>query len=172
MQKVMFASSRKVFVPLLVSVALVAGGCASEQPSRYDQVQQETSQKGSKAVSKEAVNGSKMNRFFPDSGDGFSVVPSQEKRGFAEHKINRGGKNVAVLSINDTVSTPDTVNKYRSNAYRIGGYPAVDQGQNITAVLVGDRFQVKAQSRDASFTKDDRVAWIEKFDLNGLSRLK
>lgn len=168
----MLALSRKVFVPMVISVSLIAVGCGSDEPSRYDQVQQETSQRGSQAVSKEAVNGSRLNRFFPRSGEGFAVVPAQEKRGFAEHKINRGGKNIAVLSINDTVSTPETAKKYQSGAYRIAGYPAVDQGQTATAVLVGDRFQVKAQSRDSSFTKDDRIAWIQKFDLNGLSNLK
>lgn len=168
----MFAASRKVFVPLLLGVSLIAGGCGTEEASRYDQVQQETSQRGSQAVSKEAVNGSQLNRFFPRSDQGFAVVPAQEKRGFAEHKMNRGGKNIAVLSINDTVSTPETANKYQSSTYRIAGYPAVDQGQTATAILVDDRFQVKAQSRDPSFTKDDRIAWIQKFDLNGLSNLK
>lgn len=100
------------------------------------------------------------------------MVPAQEKRGFAEHKVNKGGKNVAVLSINDTVSNPSAAAKYKQGAYQVSGYPAVDQGQTITGVLVSDRFQVKAQSRDASFTKRDRVAWIQKFDLNGLSKLK
>jgi hypothetical protein len=53
----------------------------------------------------------------------------------------------------------------------IAGYPAVEQGQNATAILVNDRFQVKVLSRDPAFTKDDRAAWIEKFDLAGLADL-
>ncbi|MDX2231759.1 MAG: hypothetical protein NW220_19155 [Leptolyngbyaceae cyanobacterium bins.349] len=161
-----------ITVPLFLSLTLVTGACAPSAPSRYDQVQQETSQKGSTAVSKEAVNGSKMNRYFPKSGGGFSVVPAQEKKGFAEHKVNRGGKNVAVLSINDTISNPSAAAKYQQSNTKIGGFPAVEQGQTGTGVLVGDRFQVKAQSRDPSFTRQDRVAWIQKFDLNGLSTLK
>ncbi|MBF2028354.1 MAG: hypothetical protein IGS48_16570 [Oscillatoriales cyanobacterium C42_A2020_001] len=163
---------RKVFVPVVVSLSLMTVACAPEPPSRYDQVQKETSQKGSSAVSKEAINGSKLNRYFPKSGSGFAVVPSQEKKGFAEHKVSRGGKNVAVLSINDTISNPSAAEKYQQSSVKIGGFPAVEQGQNGTGVLVGDRFQVKAQSRDPSFTKQDRAAWIQKFDLNGLSTLK
>lgn len=164
--------SQKVFIPVALSLALVVGACAPKPPSRYDQVQKETSQKGSSAVSKEAVNGSQFNKFFPKSGNGYSVVPAQEKKGFAEHKVNQGGKNVAVLSINDTISNPAAAEKYQQSTTKIAGYPAVQQGQTGTGVLVGDRFQVKAQSRDPSFTQQDRVAWIQKFDLNGLSKLK
>lgn len=164
--------SSKVLTALLLSLSLLTVACAPEQPSRYDQVQKDTSQKGSSAVSKEAVNGSKLNRYFPKSQGGFSVVPSQEKKGFAEHKVNKGGKNVAVLSINDTISNPSAATKYQQSSTKIAGFPAVEQGQTGTGVLVGDRFQVKAQSRDSSFTKQDRAVWIQKFDLNGLSKLK
>ena len=164
--------SGRIFAPLLVSLPLLTIACAPEAPSRYDEVQKQTSQKGSTAVSQEAVNGSKFNRYFPRSGGGFTVVPAQEKKGFAEHKVNRGGKNVAVLSINDTISNPAAAQKYQQSRTRISGFPAVEQGQTGTGVLVSDRFQVKAQSRDPSFTQQDRVAWIQKFDLNGLSNLK
>ncbi len=163
---------RQIFVPVVLSLSLVVGACAPKPPSRYDQVQQETSQKGSSAVSKEAVNGTELNKFFPKGGNGFSVVAAQEKRGFSEYKVNKGGKNVAVLSISDTISNPSAADKYQQSTAKIKGFPSVDQGQNGTGVLVGDRFQVKAQSRDESFTKQDRVLWIEKFDLNGLSKLK
>ncbi len=165
-------TARKFVLPLVLGLSLVVGSCAEQAPSRYDQVQQETSQKGTTAVAKEAVNGSKLNRYFPKSGSGYSVVPAQEKKGFAEHKLNRGGKTVAVLSINDTISTPTAASKYKQSTKKISGYPTVEQGSTITGVLVGDRFQVKAQSRDASFTPQDRTAWIKKFDLNGLSTLK
>lgn len=168
----MLPTCPKAFIPLILGLSLITGACAPEAPSRYDQVQKETSQKGSKAVSQEAVNGSQFNRYFPRSGGGFSVTPAQEKRGFAEHKVNKGGKNVAVLSVSDTISNPSAADKFGQSSFRIGGYPAVNQGANGTAVLVGDRFQVKAQSRDPSFTQNDRVAWIEKFNLNGISKLK
>jgi hypothetical protein len=164
-------SSRVLLLPIVLTLALSTYSCVQQAPSRYDQVQQETSQKGSKAVSKEAVNGTEFNKLFPKSGNGFSMVPSQEKRGFAEYKVNKGGKNVAVLSINDTISNPSAAEKYRQSTAKIAGYPAVEQGTQGTGILVGDRFQVKAQSRDPSFTKQDRATWLQKFDLNGLSRL-
>lgn len=164
--------SSKILAPWLISLSLVAVACGSPEPSRYDQVQQETTQKGSKAVSQEAINGSRFNRYFPKSGDGFSVVPAQEKRGFAEHKLNRGGKTMAMLSVNDTVSNPSAAQKFQQSSARISGFPSVEQGQTGTAVLVGDRFQVKALSRDPSFTKQDRAKWIQKFDLNGLANLR
>jgi hypothetical protein len=160
-----------VLVPVFLSLSLLVGCGGGNEPSRYDQVQQQTSQKGATAVSKEAQKGGSFNRVFPKSGAGYTVVPAQEKKGFAEYKLNQGGKTVAMLSINDTTGT-SAADKYQQSRFSIAGYPAVDQGQNITGVLVGDRYQVKAQSRDQAFTKQDRVEWIEKFDLDRLSRLK
>ena len=37
---------------------------------------------------------------------------------------------------------------------------------------MNDRYQVKVLSRDPAFTKEDRVAWLQKFDLKGLAQLK
>lgn len=166
------AHSRRIFVPVLLSLALLGTACGSEEPSRYAEVQKETSQKGNTAVSKQAEKGGSFNRFFPKSGGGYSVVPAQEKKGFAEHKLNRGGKNVAMLSISDTISVPSAAAKYQQSKTKIAGFPAIEQGQNTTGVLVSNRYQVKASSRDPSFTQQDRVTWIQKFDLNGLSKLK
>jgi len=38
--------------------------------------------------------------------------------------------------------------------------------------LVNDRYQVKILSRDPSFTKADRVQWLQKFDLKALAKMK
>lgn len=168
----LISRSRPLLAALIVSLSGLTVACAPAAPSRYDQVQQETSQKGSQSVAQEAVNGSQFNRYFPKSGNGFAVVPAQEKQGFAEHKLNQGGKTMAMLSINDTISNPAAAQKFQQSSTRIGGFPAVSQGQTGTAVLVGDRFQVKALSRDPAFTSQDRAQWIQKFDLNGLSNLK
>jgi hypothetical protein len=167
----MISTRSQILVPALLGLSLVVAACGGEKPpSRYDQVQKET--QGQSAVAKQAVNGSQLNQYFPKSANGFSVVPTQEKKGFAEHKVNKGGKNVAMLSISDTISTPESASKYKQSTSQIAGFPAVNQGQNGTGVLVGDRFQVKAQSRDPSFTQQDRVTWIKKFNLNGLSQKK
>jgi hypothetical protein len=164
---------RRVFVPILLSLVLLVSACsATKPPSQFEQTQQETSKRNAPAaVAKGAASGGTFNKFFPDSASGYDVVPAQEKNGFAEYKLNKGGKNVAVLSISDTAGNPTAVTKFQNSTTKIGGYPAVQQGANVTAVLVNDRYQVKVQSRDASFTAEDRTAWVQKFNLRGLAKL-
>ena len=164
---------RKILAPLLISVLLLVTACAPEAPSRFDQAQQEsTQQKSGQAVSKDATQGAEFNKFFPPAGGGYERVYTQEKKGFAEAKLKKDGKDVAMLSINDTTSTPDVAAKYQGSSKKIAGYPAKEIGKTQTAILVGNRYQVKVQSRDQSFTASDREAWLQKFNLQGLARLK
>ncbi len=180
-------SARKILAPFLMSVLLLVTACGQTQaPSRWDKAQQESTQKPGKAqqttadksnasnqnLPKKAVAGGKLNKFFPASGSGFDRVFAQEKSGFAEAKLNKGGKNVAVLSINDIAGNPSAGAKFQNSTKQIGGYPAINQGANITAVLVANRYQVKVQSRDPSFTASEREAWLSKFNLGGLARVK
>jgi hypothetical protein len=150
------------------SFMVLGAACAPSEPSRYEQAQEQT--QGGSAVAQDAVPGSRFNQFFPRSVSGYEIVPSQEKQGFAEYKVNQNGQTVAMLAINDTIGT-GAADKFQSSSMTIAGYPAVEQGQNATAILVNDRFQVKVLSRDSSFTKEDRADWIGKFDLQGLSGL-
>ncbi len=85
--------------------------------------------------------------------------------------MKKDGKDLAMLSISDTTSTPDAAAKFSKSTKKIGGYPAVEVGKTQTAVLVG-KYQVKVLSRSPSFTASDRANWIEKFNLNGLAKLK
>jgi len=182
-----FPSARKILAPFLMSVLLLVTACGQTQaPSRWDKAQQESTQKPGKAeqttadkstaqnpnLPKKAVDGSKLNKYFPSSGGGFDRVFAQEKSGFAEAKLNKGGKNVAMLSINDIAGNPSAGAKFQQSTKKIGGYPSVTQGANITAVLVANRYQVKVQSRDPSFTASDREAWLSKFNLAGLASVK
>ncbi|MGB3207822.1 MAG: hypothetical protein WBB28_22795 [Crinalium sp.] len=168
----------KILAPLLLSMLLLVTSCATQAPSRWDQAQRESTQKApitrtqDRASAGKAVTGGQFNKFFPSAGGGYQRVYTQEKQGFAEAKLKRGGTDVAVLSINDTASSPSAKLKFKQSSQTIAGYPAVSQGQNITSILVGDRYQVKVQSRDASFTQGDREAWLKKFNLGGLSRLR
>lgn len=164
-----FPRSRQVLAAVLLSAAMLVSACDATEPSRYDQAQQETSQ-NAPAVAGDAVQGASFNQFFPRSVSGYEIVPSQEKKGFAEYKVNQGGKTVAMLAINDTTGT-GAADKFQSSTMNIAGYPAVEQGQNATAILVNDRFQVKVLSRDAAFTKENRATWLQKFDLQGLANL-
>jgi hypothetical protein len=170
----MFSMSwRRFLAPLFLGIFLLLSACSTTAPSPYEQVQQETTGKNAPAaVSSEAQPGGAFNKFFPASQDGFEVVPSQEKTGFAEYKLNRDGTTVAMLSISDTSSLPDAAQKFASSTRQVAGYPAVDVGSTQTAILVAGRYQVKVQSRDQSFQVSDREAWLSKFDLPGLSQLK
>lgn len=164
---------RRILAPLFLSLLLFVTACTPTQQSRYAEVQKETTQRNAApAVAKKAEQGSTFNKFFPKGMKGYEVVPAQEKKGFAEYKVNRDGKNVAVLSISDTTSLPTAALKYQTATDQVAGYPAVEQGLTGTGILVNDRYQVKVLSRDASFTHDDRVAWLQKFDLKGLAKLK
>jgi len=163
---------RRVFIPVLLSLVLLVSACSKPEPSRFAKTQEETSKRNAPAaVAKGAEQGSTFNKFFPNSVSGYEVVPAQEKNGFAEYKVNKGGKNVAVLSINDTAGNPAAATKFQSSTATIAGYPTVEQGSTGTAVLVNNRYQVKVLSRDPSFSKEDRAAWIQKIDLRGLAKL-
>jgi hypothetical protein len=123
-------------------------------------------------VAKDSTQGSDFNRFFPPAGQGFERVYTQEKKGFAEAKLKKDGKDLAVMAISDVVNTPGTADKFKAASAQIKGFPAVQQGSTATAVLVADRYQVKVLSRDPSFSAADRETWLGKFNLKGLAQLK
>jgi hypothetical protein len=157
---------------LAMLLLLTTTACTSAPPSRFDQAQKESTQRGAEAVSKNAVAGGKFNKFFPKAGAGYEVVYAQEKQGFAEAKLKQNGKVVAMLAISDISSTPMAADKFKGSAEKISGYPVASQGSAITAVLVNNRFQVKVLSKDPAFAESERKAWLAKFNLSGLASLK
>jgi hypothetical protein len=177
-----FSQMRRTLAPLMIAVMLLVTACGeTKAPSKWDKAQQESTQKPSKTQQKTAdtqklpskpVAGGSLNKFFPADGGGYARTFTQEKAGFAEAKLKKGGKEMAVLSINDVAGNPTAADKFKESTEKIGGYPAVKQGKTMTSVLVGNRYQVKIQSKDTSFSSDDREAWLEKFNLSGLASLK
>ena len=167
-----FSRGRRILAVLLLSVLILTTACTPKAPGRFDAVQQESSrQKSGQAVAKNSTQGSEFNKFFPVADGGYKRVYTQEKKGFAEAKLKKDGKDLAVMSISDTTNTPDAAAKFSKSTKKIGGYPAVQVGNTQTAVLVG-KYQVKVLSRSPSFTASDRADWIEKFNLDGLAKLK
>jgi hypothetical protein len=164
---------RKGLIPVVLSLVLLLTGCFQKEPSRFAQAQKDTTARGAQtAVVKNAEQGSSFNKFFPKDADGFDRVFSQEKKGFAEAKLNKAGKNVAVLAISDTSSLPLAAKKYEKSTADLNGYPLlVETPLKSTGVLV-KKFQVKVISKDPSFTADSRMAWLKKFNLDGLSKLQ
>jgi hypothetical protein len=164
---------RRGLVAVLLCFTLAIAGCQAKAPSQFDQVQRESTAKGAMpAVAKDATKGGEFNKFFPKPQAGYERVYTQEKKGFAEAKLKKDGLDQAMLAVSDTKSLPSAAAKFQSAKSSIAGYPAVDLGTTQTSVLVADRYQVKVISKAPGFSKDDRVDWIQKFDLTGLAQLK
>ena len=118
------------------------------------------------------TEGGKFNKLFPGDEAGFNVVYTQEKQGFAQAFLNKNKKKVAVLSVSDIAANPEAINKYAGAAKKVAGYPAVAVGNNGTAILVGNRFQVQVRTEPgAAFTPQDRETWLAKFKLAELARM-
>lgn len=163
---------KRILTAFLLSALLMLSACSTKAPSRFDQAQQESTQRGAQAVAKDAVSGGSFNKYFPAARGEYQLVFAQEKQGFAQAKLKKDGQEVAMLTITDTTSNPAAANKYMQSTDNINGYPVVKQGNKGTGLLVDNRFQVKVVSRNNSFTEEDRQEWLRKFDLAGLDRLK
>ncbi|GCL53762.1 hypothetical protein NIES3806_10980 [Microcystis aeruginosa NIES-3806] len=161
----------KILIAGVLATLLLVTSCA-KAPSQFDQAQQESTARGAAAVVKESTSGGSFNQFFPPSGGGYERVYTQEKKGFAEAKLKQDGKVVAMLAISDISNNPAAANKFQDSQTTIKGFPSVKQGTTATAVLVNNRYQVKVLSREPDFTASDRKAWLAKFDLDGLAKLK
>ncbi|MFN7908904.1 MAG: hypothetical protein ACK5N6_12940 [Microcystis sp.] len=161
----------KILIAGVLAVLLLVTSCA-KAPSQFDQAQQESTARGAAAVVKESTSGGSFNRFFPPSGGGYERVYTQEKKGFAEAKLKQNGKVVAMLAISDISNNPAAANKFQDSKTTIKGFPSVEQGTTASAVLVNNRYQVKVLSREPDFSASDRQAWLAKFDLDGLAKLK
>ena len=142
-----------------------------ETKQEFKDIQKESSQRKAEAVAKDAIKGAAFNKFFPKPGNGYDVVFSQEKKGFAQAKLKKGGQEVALLSVSDISSTPASAQKYTGSQEKIQGYPVANKGTKGTGILVQDRLQVQVMSRDTSFSESDRKDWLKQFDLSGLAQL-
>jgi hypothetical protein len=164
----------------IAPLSLMAGCCCCgsgtwtpTQPDSYADVQEAT--QGGDAVSTASVEGSALNRFFPPQEGDYDIVFKQEKTGFAQISLQKkaDGTELATMSISDTINEPSAKDKFQgSTDYIQDQVPVARQGDQGTAVLVADRYQIAIRSIDPSFTEADRRAWFSKFDLAGLSQLK
>ena len=151
----------------LVAMVVACGGNPAE--TRWATAQQES--RNQPAVSKEALAGKEFNKFFPKAQSTWDLTYKQEKPGTAIAILKKDGKEVATLTVFDTVSEPDVAKDYKESTEALAGCPLVAKGAKGTALLVANRFQVQVRSMDNSFTEDDRKAWIKKFDLDGIAKL-
>lgn len=149
---------------VVLGIGLVAG-CQEE--SRWEAAQQQSAADPN-AVSEAALPGSAFNKYFPEQGDGIDIVFKQEKDGFAQANLLRGGDLIAILSISDTRNNPSARDKFSAVTEKVADYPIVAR-ENTTSALVADRFQVQVQSEGEKLTAEDRATWLSKFDLAGLA---
>ncbi len=119
----------------------------------------------------QAVDAGSFNKYFPEESGDYDMVPKQEKGGTAIWDLERDEVVLCQFSITDVAANPRALEKYKTAEMKIDGYPAVAEGSRTTAMLVNSRYQVKASSRDDSFSEADRKAWLNKFDLAGLAAM-
>jgi len=157
---------------LILALFFIAPACRQDQPtSRFEQAQQESTESGAVSVSKDAVKGGELNLYFPENEGDYKIVYVQEKRGFAQAKLQKDGQKLALISISDVANNPTAADKFKDSKETIKSYPVVNQGSKATAILVRDRYQVKIVSRSDSFDETARKEWLEKFDLETLAQL-
>jgi hypothetical protein len=164
-------NARRLLAPTVILAALASLGCPPP-PTKYSAAEKHTGP----AVSKEALPGSAFNKFFPKPEGDFDVVYDQEKTGTVVASLKKGGTKVADLSVFDTVSKPETAEEFAKSTEKVDDkYPARHTGQR-SSILVGDRLSVMVANDgdapdDLKLNKEERIAWLKKFDLDGLAAL-
>ncbi|WP_394822998.1 hypothetical protein [Pendulispora albinea] len=158
--------------------ALGSSGCKKE--TRWDQAAATTTSEARAAAREEAglppapevkqTKGAAFNTLFPGDGtDGYKRVFTQEKEGFAEAKLQKDGKDVATLSLSDSVNDDQAKGKFEKATEKVDAYPLITVGKNQSALLVNGRYQVKVSSQTLDATA--RKSLLSKFDLGGIARL-
>ena len=163
--------TRLPWVWCAVGFTLLICGCFEQKADRWAEAQKETT-KNPHAVSKEAVAGSEFNRFFPQVEAPWDIVFKQEKTGFAQASLQKDGREVAVLSVSDTLNNPEAVEKFKESKQSLSGMPMAEVGEQGTALLVNDRFQVQVRSMDALIGPKEREEWLTKFNLQAIGRIQ
>ena len=117
------------------------------------------------------VNGTALNRLFPAPEAGEKLVFTQEKRGFSQARLKQGDAVRALLSISDVTTSPASRAKFGSSGSALAGWPLVEQGDQSSALLVADRFQVKVIGQGAGLSVDERHELLGAFNLQALAAL-
>jgi hypothetical protein len=153
------------------SLSLLAlAGCQQAPPDRWAEAQKQTTE-NPVAVSSESVEGSEFNRFFPQVEKPWDIVFKQEKTGFAQASLQQDGREVAVLSVSDTSNNQDALEKFKGSQQTFAGMPMAAVGEDSTAILVNDRFQVQIRSMDPVFGPMEREEWLTRFNLQAIGRI-
>ncbi|MCD8535589.1 MAG: hypothetical protein LR011_12720 [Verrucomicrobia bacterium] len=139
---------------LLISMAGLLSGC--KEPTPRDQ----------------QVEGKAFNPFFPASQDGYSVIFTSEKKGYSQANIKKGDVEVATMAVSDLIDDAEAVRKFEGATDSILSFPVISRGENGTAVLIANRFQIVLRSTSEEFSAEDRRKWISSLDLASIAALK
>jgi hypothetical protein len=117
------------------------------------------------------VNGPAFNRLFPKPQPGEELIFTQEKRGFSQARLKEGDHTTALLSISDVITAPEARDKFSGASQQVESWPLVEQGNQASALLVADRFQVKVIGQGTGLDPEKRHELLGAFDLPGLAAL-
>ena len=162
--------NRRWICSALLAAALL-GACKKDEPksTRWDDAAAVTVTVAPSSSVAALPTGS-FNKFFPKDGDGgYKRIFSADKEGYAEAKLQKDAKDVAMLSISDTERLATAKGKFEAATEKLEGYPVIKVGNNQTTVLVKDRFQVKVSS--PTLDHEARKSILGTFDLKGLGSL-
>lgn len=164
--------SRTLFLALLFA-AVVTGGCKKDEPksTRWDDaaaaVASTPPPEADAAPAAPLSAAGTLNKFFPKDGEGgYKRIFAADKEGYAEAKLQKDGKEVAVLSISDAERMTYVKAKFDAATEKLEGFPVITVGKNQSSVLVKNRYQVKVSSQ--TLEHEARKAILAAFDLKGL----
>lgn len=171
-------NARGMLVALALAAAVSAGvsgcnGCKKDEPksTRWDDAAAaittvQVSPSG--APGAPAIQAGVLPKYFPKDENlpGYKRVHSADKEGYAEAKLQKDGKEIAILSIADAEKLAYAKAKFDTATDKLDGYPLMTVGNNQTTILVKGRFQVKVSS--PTLDNDARKGILSKFDLKGL----
>src|SRR5262245_43261579 len=105
-------------------LALLASGCGTAPDTRWESVKKDRGP----AVSKDSFEGGAFNKFFPKGEGEWNIIYTQEKTGAALAKLQKGSKEMAMLSITDTVNNPEAAEKFKGSTETFEGFPIIEIG--------------------------------------------
>jgi hypothetical protein len=165
--------STRILVAALLACAALTSGCKKDEPksTRWEDaaaaIAQPAATDGDAAAAVPLSPAGTLNKFFPKDGEGgYKRIFAADKEGYAEAKLQKDGKEVAVLSISDAERLPAAKSKFDGATEKLEGFPLMTVGKNQSTVLVKNRFQVKVSSQ--TLEHDARKAILATFDLKGL----
>lgn len=161
-----------VAIATLALSMLVLSGCEEKKKStRWDDAgaaAASAAEVASAAVDAGPVSApGTLNKWFPaDGANGYKRVFAADKPGYAEAKLQKDGKDVATISINDGVKTFAKA-KFDESTEKLEGFPLIKLGDTQSGVLVKDRYQVKVTS--TTLDHEARKGILASFDLKGMN---